>query len=95
MNEQIEELARKAGIGILYDYSEQDDPDGFSPHAGVCDLKDINKFAELLIQEVCKLIEPDEEWRKDASWGYLGGEEGVELLDGAVRTIKGHFGVQS
>jgi hypothetical protein len=41
------------------------------------------------------LIDPDEEWRNDASWGYLGGEEGVELLDGAVRTIKGHFGVKS
>jgi hypothetical protein len=95
MNEQIKELARKAGIGVLYDYSEQDDLDGFSPHAGVCDLKDINKFAELLIQEICKLIEPDEEWRKDASWGYLGGEEGVHLLDGAISTIKGHFGVQS
>jgi hypothetical protein len=89
MNEQIEELARKAGIGILYDYSE------FGSHAGVCDLKDINKFAELLIQEICKLIEPDEEWRKDASWGYIGGEEGVELLDSAISTIKGHFGVQS
>jgi hypothetical protein len=48
-------------------------------------------FAELIIKEICELLEPDEEWRRDASWGYLGGDEGVELLDCSVRTIRGHF----
>ncbi len=53
------------------------------------------KFAELIVQEIIKLIQPNEEWRHSASWGYLAGEEGVELMDGAVRTIKEHFGLQS
>ena len=40
-------------------------------------------------REACaKLIEPDEEHRRDASWGYLGGDEGVELLDGAAAKIR-------
>jgi hypothetical protein len=57
MNDKIKEIAQKAGIGILYDYSEPDDLDGFSTHAGVCDLKDINKFAELIIQECAKIAD--------------------------------------
>ena len=82
MNEQIEEIARS----INPEAWRQCHPD---------DIEWCKKFAEGLIQEVCKLIEPNEEWRKDASWGYLGGEEGVQLLDGAINTIKVHFGVQS
>jgi hypothetical protein len=40
-------------------------------------------------REACaKLVEPDEEHRRDASWGYLGGEEGVELLDGKAKAIR-------
>lgn len=40
-------------------------------------------------REACaKLIEPNEEHRRDASWGYLGGDEGVELLDGAAAKIR-------
>ena len=84
MNEQIKELAEKAGsthkqnLGVYQFYEDE-----------------LEFFAQLLIQEICKLIEPDEEWRRDASWGYIGGEEGVELLDGAIGTIKVHFGVKS
>jgi hypothetical protein len=40
-------------------------------------------------REACaKAIEPTDEHRKDASWGYIGGIEGVELLDNAVRAIR-------
>lgn len=90
MNEQIKELAEKAGIEFTYDPTE-------IPIRAFIEAweNELEFFAQSLIQEVCKLIEPDEEWRKDASWGYIGGEEGVHLLDGAISTIKGHFGVQS
>ena len=44
MNKRIKKIANKAGIGYLYDYSE----DG---HAVVCNLTEIEKFAELVIQE--------------------------------------------
>ena len=40
-------------------------------------------------REACaKVVEADEEHRRDASWGYLGGEEGVELLDGKAKAIR-------
>jgi hypothetical protein len=86
MNDKIKEIAQKARI-----------KDHWSVDEGryLTNYFDEQKFAELIIQEICTLIKPDEEWRRDASWGYLGGEEGVELLDGAISTIKGHFGVKS
>jgi hypothetical protein len=54
----------------------------------------VQKFAELIVQECCTIIAPNQEHRDDASWGYIGGAEGVELLDGSVRLIKEHFGVE-
>ena len=40
-------------------------------------------------REACaKLVEPDEEHRRDANWGYLGGKEGVELLDNVATAIR-------
>ena len=40
-------------------------------------------------REACaKLIEPSEEHRRDASWGYIGGEEGVEMLDALAAKIR-------
>lgn len=52
------------------------------------------KFAELIIQDICNMLEPSEEHRKDASWGYIGGEEGIQLLDSSIETIKTHFEIQ-
>jgi hypothetical protein len=50
MNERIKELAEQAGCGYLYDYSA----DG---HAMVCNVNDIEKFAELLVKECAMLVE--------------------------------------
>jgi len=39
-------------------------------------------------REACaKAIEPTDEHRKDA-WGYIGGVEGVDLLDNAAAAIR-------
>ena len=46
-----------------------------------------------VVAECIHVIEPSEEHRRDASWGFLGGEEGVELLDGKIDAIKQHFGL--
>ena len=50
------------------------------------------RFAALVAaaeREACeKLIEPSEEHRRDASWGYIGGEEGVELLDAMAAKLR-------
>jgi hypothetical protein len=40
-------------------------------------------------REACaRLVEPSDEHRRDASWAYLGGEEGVEMLDGIAAAIR-------
>ena len=58
----------------------------------LADGLDVAKFAELVRadeREACaKLVEPSEEHRRDASWGYLGGAEGVELLDNIAEAIR-------
>jgi hypothetical protein len=84
MNEQIKELARKAGISILYEY------DGYDGHAGVANFDDIEKFAELIVKECEKVIRAQnksfnviDEWDR----GYALG------LESATGAIKEHFGV--
>jgi hypothetical protein len=49
MNERIQELAKQAGISILWEY------DGYDGHAVVANLKDIEKFAELIALDCMKL----------------------------------------
>ena len=40
-------------------------------------------------REACaKLVEPNKEHRRDARWGYIGGNEGVELLDKCAAAIR-------
>jgi hypothetical protein len=81
MNEKlISELALKSLI-VVGDYS-------------YCQsVMSANKFAELIIKECIKLIEPRGEHRTEPN-SYLGGPEGVELLDITVETIKQHFGIE-
>jgi hypothetical protein len=52
------------------------------------------KLVELTVHECVALVEPTDEHRRDASWGFLGGDEGVELLDLLVDKIKEHFEVE-
>ena len=39
-------------------------------------------------EECAKLVEPGKEHRRDARWGYIGGNEGVELLDKCAAAIR-------
>ena len=76
MNEKFKELARKAGISILYEY------DGYDGHAGVANLDDIAKFAELIVLE-CASID-----------FYSLPGFGLHHDDLASQVIKEHFGVK-
>jgi hypothetical protein len=53
---------------------------------------DLERFAALVAaaeREACaKLVEPSAEHRRDASWAYLGGKEGVDLLDAIAAAIR-------
>ena len=55
-------------------------------------LQSVVRFAALVAaaerEECAKLCEPSGEHRQDASWGYLGGEEGLDLLDGIAAAIR-------
>jgi len=51
------------------------------------------KFAELIVQECIDIVKPTEHhevWAED----YVGGLEGLELLDNRVAKLKEHFGVE-
>ena len=52
----------------------------------------LERFAALVAaaeREACaKLVEPSAEHRRDASWGYLGGKEGVDMLDEIAAAIR-------
>ena len=62
MNERIKELARKAGISILYEY------DGYDGHAGVLNFDDIEKFAQLLVSDVLREVDTRAYVSGDRSW---------------------------
>jgi hypothetical protein len=84
--EEIIRMAREAG------FDAHDMSDDFT-----CNLKNIERFAALVAayeREWCaKIVEPSEEHRRDASWGYLGGVEGVELLDSLAAVIRARSNV--
>jgi hypothetical protein len=51
------------------------------------------KFAELIVQECVNIIEPTSHHQAFAQ-SYLGDVDGLELLDGKVKQIRQHFGVE-
>ena len=75
--DDIIRMAREAGVVIDGNNSGQDD---------------LLYFAALVAaaeREACaKLVEPGKEHRRDAHWGYIGGNEGVELLDKCAAAIR-------
>jgi hypothetical protein len=78
-------MARKAGFDLtMFEFSL-----GFVTHGT---HEEFERFAALVAaaeREACaKLIEPTEEHRRDASWGFIGGDEGVVILDGAATSIR-------
>lgn len=38
-------------------------------------------------EAIAKFIKPTEEHRRDASWGYIGGDEGVAMLDDLAASV--------
>ena len=75
--DEIIRMAQEAGVVIDGNNSGQDD---------------LLYFAALVAaaeREACaKLVEPGKEHRRDARWGYIGGNEGVELLDKCAAAMR-------
>ena len=90
----IIELAREAGLYVGTNLSGVMLV-GHAKHDSLLihlDIDDLTRFAALVraqaLEEAARLVEPSEEHRQDASCGYLGGTEGVELLDNCAAAIR-------
>lgn len=83
MNDRIKELLKQSGVT---DNWNKTDWYSMSPEM-------IEKFAELIVQECINIIKPTQHHEAFAQ-GYLGDVDGLELLDGKVKQIKQHFGVE-
>ena len=77
MNERIRELAEQAG---------------WDNHHSKFDTR-IEKFAELIVGECIKQVEPTQHHEVWAQ-SYLGGVDGLDLLSSKIKDIKRHFGVE-
>ena len=86
MNERLIELAAQARIELFEDKSF-----GWSVIAGTD--QHLAKFAELIIEECINIVKPTSHHEAFAP-SYLGDVDGLELLDGKVKQIKQHFGVE-
>jgi len=78
MNERVKELILSKG---LHKHISQD-----------CQHR-MEMLAELIVRECIDIVKPTEHhevWAKD----YVGGLEGLELLDNRVAKLKEHFGVE-
>jgi hypothetical protein len=83
MNEKIKQLAEQATTRKF---------DGTGTDMGKLVL-DQEKFAELIVRECIDVVKPTpdhEVWAQS----YLGGVDGLELLEDKVKKIKQHFGVE-
>lgn len=83
MNDRIKELAIQAGI-ISSEYN------GFDRLR--LTFSEV-EFAQLIVQECINIVKPTQHHEAFAQ-GYLGDVDGLELLDGKVKQIKQHFGVE-
>jgi len=82
MNERIRQLAEQATTYI----------EPVPGHSGEGWIFDKEKFAQLIVAECIDIVKPTQH---HAVWAqsYLGGVDGLELLDSKVKEIKQHFGV--
>jgi hypothetical protein len=57
------------------------------------DQEGLDLFAELIVWECIDIVKPTQHHEAWAQ-SYLGGVDGLELLDSRVEKIKQHFGVE-
>jgi hypothetical protein len=87
MNERIRQFAEQAEI----DYDLR--PEIARAPVWIGTDEELEKFAELIVAECVAVVKPTQH---HAVWAqsYLGGVDGLELLDSKVKEIKKHFGVE-
>lgn len=95
MNEKIKELAEQAGIKrVDLHYTEEQPPYTIVSYRGSPDNSDpLAKFAELIVGECIDIVNPTDHHEVWAQ-SYLGGVDGLELLEDKCNKIKQHFGIE-
>jgi hypothetical protein len=94
--EDIIRMAREAGLIVDANQSGFDSVEAFAALVAAAEQKKWEDQTAIEIHEAildereacAKVCEPSEEHRREASWGYLGGEEGVKLLDAKAADIR-------
>ena len=88
MNEKIRELALQARAWV-------NDTDNVAPDIEYVFYKDAydKKFAELIVAECIDIVKPTDHHEVWAQ-SYLGGVDGLELLEDKCNKIKQHFGIE-
>jgi hypothetical protein len=84
MNERIRQLGKQAGL-----YMEDQHPGGFPNE----ELAIAEQFARLIVKECIGIVEPTDHHEVWAQ-SYLGGVDGLELLEDKCNKIKQHFGIE-
>lgn len=84
-DDDVIKMARESGLA----YDDGEDFDTWEISIGVDEIKHFAALVAKHEREACaKLVEPSDEHRQEASWAYLGGEEGVTMLDGLAADIR-------
>ena len=83
MNKRIRELERQATETVRCGLNGTSTAESFNR----------KKFAELLIRECVKQVEPTQHHEVWAQ-SYLGGVDGLDLLYSKINDIKKHFGIE-
>jgi len=85
MNQRIKELALQCGAWHQV-YDEQ--------RFMINGKFNVEKFTELVIKECIEVVKPTQHHEAWAP-SYLGGVDGLELLNGKIKIIKTHFGIEN
>ena len=96
MNERIRQLALEAGeyVNSVYTPPVRSKTPGKiweDGHIGWMEQFHA-KFAELIIHECLNIVGPDQHQRAYPD-SYLGGYDGLELLENRVAKVRQHFGI--
>lgn len=85
MNEKIRELMVNSGFATGYDRTQTG--------RWILSDKELEKFAELIVAECIDIVKPTDHHEVWAQ-SYLGGVDGLELLEDKCNKIKQHFGIE-
>lgn len=84
MNERIKELMKQADLDWTIQRADI--------QSDTTDLENLNKFAKLIVMECINIVKPTQHHEVWAQ-SYLGGVDGLELLNSKITDIKQNFGV--